>query len=81
MARTGRPKTDNTKDKIVALRLTEEGHARLLQYADKHSLKMSDVLKKGLFDLQHRFRTPMDTKMIPIWYHFGTYRRIRLQCD
>lgn len=46
MARTGRPKTDNTKDKIVALRLTEEGHARLLQYADKHSLKMSDVLKK-----------------------------------
>lgn len=51
MARTGRPKTDNTKDKIVALRLTEEGHARLLQYADKHSLKMSDVLKKGLFDL------------------------------
>lgn len=51
MARTGRPKTDNAKDKIVALRLTEEEHARLLQYADKHSLKMSDVLKKGLVDL------------------------------
>lgn len=51
MARTGRTKTDNAKDKIVALRLTEEEHARLLQYADKHSLKMSDVLKKGLFDL------------------------------
>lgn len=51
MAKMGRPKSDNAKDKIVALRLTEEEHARLLQYADKHSLKMSDVLKRGLDDL------------------------------
>lgn len=51
MAKMGRPKSDNAKDKIVALRLTEDEHARLLQYADKYSLKMSDVLKKGLDNL------------------------------
>lgn len=46
MAKMGRPKSENAKDKIVALRLTEDEHARLLQYADKYSLKMSDVLKR-----------------------------------
>lgn len=46
MAKMGRPKSENAKDKIVALRLTEDEHARLLQYADKYSSKMSDVLKK-----------------------------------
>lgn len=49
MSKMGRPKSDNNKDKIVAVRLTEEEHQRLTMYAKRHSLNMSDVLKKGLY--------------------------------
>ena len=41
MSKMGRPKSDNNKDKIVAVRLTEEEHQRLTMYAKKHSLKIS----------------------------------------
>ena len=33
MSKMGRPKSDNNKDKIVAVRLTEEEHQRLTMYA------------------------------------------------
>lgn len=35
MSKMGRPKSDNNKDKIVAVRLTEEEHQRLTMYAKK----------------------------------------------
>ena len=34
MSKMGRPKSDNNKDKIVAVRLTEEEHQRLTMYAN-----------------------------------------------
>ena len=54
MSKMGRPKSDNNKDKIVAVRLTEEEHQRLTMYAKKHSLKMSDVLKNGLHEVLNK---------------------------
>lgn len=53
MSKMGRPKSDNNKDKIVAVRLTEE-HQRLTMYAKKHSLKISDVLKNGLYEVLNK---------------------------
>ena len=47
-------KSDNNKDKIVAVRLTEEEHQRLTMYAKKHSLKISDVLKNGLYEVLNK---------------------------
>ena len=49
MSKMGRPKSDNAKEHIVAVRLTDEEHERLTLYAKRHSLNMSDVLKKGLY--------------------------------
>lgn len=49
MSKMGRPKSDNAKEHIVAVRLTDEEHERLTMYAKRHSLNMSDVLKKGLY--------------------------------
>ena len=43
MAKMGRPKSDNAKERIVAVRLT--------MYAERHSLNMSDVLKSGLYKI------------------------------
>ena len=54
MLKMGRPKSDNNKDKIVAVRLTEEEHQRLTMYAKKHSLKISDVLKNGLYEVLNK---------------------------
>ena len=51
MAKMGRPKSDNAKERIVAVRLTDEEHKRLTMYAERHSLNMSDVLKSGLYTI------------------------------
>ena len=54
ISKMGTPKSDNNKDKIVAVRLTEEEHQRLTMYAKKHSLKISDVLKNGLYEVLNK---------------------------
>ena len=51
MAKMGRPKSDNAKERIVAVRLTDDEHKRLTMYAERHSLNMSDVLKSGLYNI------------------------------
>lgn len=45
MSKMGRPKSDNNKDKIVAVRLTEEEHQRLTMYAKKHYNKIWSAYK------------------------------------
>ena len=40
--------------KRQAVRLTEEEHQRLTMYAQKNSLKMSDVLKNGLYEVLNK---------------------------
>jgi NRPS condensation-like uncharacterized protein len=48
MAKVGRPKSECPKMKIVGIRLADEDHERLKEYASKHNLTMTDVLLKGL---------------------------------
>ncbi len=48
MAKVGRPKEDNPKQIIVALRLTTEERDRLASYAKDHEMTMTRVLKEGV---------------------------------
>lgn len=52
MARTGRPKSVNPKKKLFGLKMTEEEAARLSEYASKHDMTITQVLRKGI-DLQY----------------------------
>ena len=54
MSKMGRPKSDNNKDKIVAVRLTEEEHQIITMYAKKHSLKISDLIKNVLYEVLNK---------------------------
>ena len=44
MAKTGRPKSENPKKKVIGLKLTEEETARLKEYASKHDMTITQVL-------------------------------------
>ena len=48
MAKMGRPKSEKAKEKRVTLRLTDEEFNRLTEYAIKHSMTKSEVLKRAL---------------------------------
>lgn len=48
MARTGRPKSENPKKKLIGLKLTVDEAARLKEYASKHDMTVSQVLQKGI---------------------------------
>lgn len=52
MAKTGRPKSDNPKKKMIGLKLTEEEAAKLREYASKHDMTITQVLQKGI-DIQY----------------------------
>lgn len=44
----GRPKQDVVKEKIVGIRFSEKEYNRLKEYADMHSITITDVVYKGL---------------------------------
>lgn len=44
MAKTGRPKSENPKKKVIGLKLTEEETAKLKEYASKHDMTITQVL-------------------------------------
>lgn len=48
MAKMGRPKVDSPKSKAVGLRLAEDEHEKLLQYASKHDLTITQTVLQGL---------------------------------
>ena len=52
MARTGRPKSDNPKNSMIGLQLTEDEAAKLREYASKHDMTITEVLQRGI-DLQY----------------------------
>ena len=52
VARTGRPKSKNPKKTLIGLKLTEEEAAKLIEYASKHDMTITQVLQKGI-DLQY----------------------------
>ena len=53
VARTGRPKSDNPKNSLIGLKLTEDEAAKLREYASKHGMTITEVLQRGI-DLQYK---------------------------
>lgn len=48
VARTGRPKSDNPKNSLIGLKLTEGEAAKLREYASKHGMTITEVLQRGI---------------------------------
>ena len=48
MARTGRPKKDNPREQLVAVRLTQKERERLAAYAKAHNKTVTQVLLDGV---------------------------------
>lgn len=57
MAKTGRPKTGNPKKKLTGLKLTDEEAAKLNEYASKHDMTITQVLRTGI-ELQYAMEEP-----------------------
>ena len=47
MARTGRPRLDNPRTDGVFIRLTQEEHTDIVEYATKHNLTITQTLVDG----------------------------------
>lgn len=52
MARTGRPKSDNPKNNLIGLKLTEEEATKLREYASRHGMTITEMLQRGI-ELQY----------------------------
>lgn len=48
MAKMGRPKKDETKDNSIGIRLSNEYYVKLIEYAAKHELTITQVVQKAL---------------------------------
>ncbi len=48
MMTMGRPKVANAKSKSVTIRITEEAHKKLSEYAAEHKTTMTDVILQSL---------------------------------
>jgi predicted transcriptional regulator len=48
VGRTGRPKSEKPKSQSIKIRLDEETNDRLSNYAKKHEMKRTEVVRNGL---------------------------------
>ena len=48
MARMGRPKKDETKEKSIGIRLSNENYEQVVQYASEHRLTITQVVQRAL---------------------------------
>ena len=48
MAKMGRPKVEEVKDKTITIRVTPADHKKIKEYAQTHNLTITQVLKKGI---------------------------------
>ena len=44
MARTGRPKSENVKKKVLSIRVEDPMYKRICDYARKHKMTVTDLL-------------------------------------
>lgn len=51
MAKAGRHKKDETKSKIIGIRLSDGLHEQLMQYASEHKLTITQVVQRALKSL------------------------------
>lgn len=52
MARTGRPRLENPRNNGVFIRLTDEEHTDIVQYAENHDLTITQTLVQGFKTLK-----------------------------
>jgi len=48
MAKMGRPKVDKVKEKTITIRVTEEEHAVISQYAKSRDKTITQIVKEGV---------------------------------
>lgn len=48
MAKMGRPKSDNAKNKIMCIRVDDARYKQICEYAAKHQMTVTDVVMQGL---------------------------------
>lgn len=57
MARTGRPRLENPRSEGVFIRLTEDEHMDIKEYASKHNLTITQTLVEGFNVLKKQDET------------------------
>lgn len=48
MAKMGRPKVEKVKEKTITIRVTEEEHAFISQYAKSHGVTITQIVQQGV---------------------------------
>ena len=48
MTKMGRPKSENTKKKVLSIRVSDQLYPQLLAYAEKHNMTTTDVVLRGV---------------------------------
>ena len=51
MARTGRPRLENPRSEGVFIRLTKDEHTDITEYANNHSLTITQTLVQGFYTM------------------------------
>ena len=51
MAKMGRPKQDEVKDRIITIRATPAEYEKMKQYAQSHNLTMTQIIRLALTKL------------------------------
>ena len=54
MARTGRPKSENVKKKVLSIRVEDSMYKRICDYAGKHKMTVTEVVLQGLEKVLNR---------------------------
>ena len=51
MARTGRPRSENPKKKVLSIRVEDSMYRRLLAYAEQYHMTVTEVVLLGLEEI------------------------------
>ena len=54
MAKTGRPKSENVKKKVLSIRVEDSMYKRICDYAGKHKMTVTEVVLQGLERILNR---------------------------
>ena len=48
MTKMGIPKSENTKKRVLSIRVSDQLYSQLLAYAEKHNMTTTDVVLRGV---------------------------------
>ena len=54
MTKMGRPKSENTKKKVLSIRVSDQLYSQLLAYAEKQNMTTTEVVWRGIETLIFR---------------------------